>query len=185
MSFIKIAADYSISLMKNNIDAVIVVEGNMDVARISNYFDAIFVTTNGHQIPDEEIDFLRHLPKEKDIIILTDSDDAGESIRKRINDKIDRCINLKIDKEKCNHRGKHGVAEAEEDAIKELLTPYIKEVTYGNITSSDLYSLGINHKEKRNLLSKELHLGITNNKTLIKRLNYLNIKLETIAKYGN
>ena len=185
MQYIKIAAHYLESLMKNNIDAVIVVEGAMDVARISNYFNALFVTTNGYQIPEEEIDFLKHLPKEKDIILLTDSDEAGEAIRGRVNAQIDRCINLKIDKDKCNRKGKHGVAEAEEESIKEILKPYIKDVEYGNITASDLYALGIDTKEKRNKLSKELHLGKVNNKTLIKRINYLNIKLETLKKYGN
>ena len=175
--------------MKKNIDAVIVVEGTADVSVISTYYDALFVVTNGYQIPQEEIDFLNHLPKEKEIIILTDSDEAGEVIRKRINDKLDGFINLKIDISKCNKNGKHGVAEAEREEIIKLLSPFVSESPYGNITISDLIQLGIDNKNKRDFLSQELHLGITNNKTFLKRINYLNISKETlqtlIKKYGN
>ena len=175
--------------MKNNIDAIIVVEGSMDVGRISTYFHANFITTNGYEIPKEEIVFLKHLPKEKEIIILTDSDEAGNQIRNRLNEQLDRVINLKIDISKCNKNGKHGVAESEKDELISLLTPYIKEVTYGNLTVSDLINLGIDSHNKREFVSQKLHLGITNNKTFLKRVNYLNIEKETLRKiikeYGN
>lgn len=175
--------------MKNNIDAIIVVEGHMDVSRISTYFNANFVITNGYEIPNAEIDFLKHLPKEKQVIILTDSDEAGEEIRKRLNSQLDNVINLKIDISKCNKAGKHGVAEAEKEELLRVLSPYLKEETYGDLTTSDLINLGIDNQNAREYISKELHLGITNNKAFLKRINYLKVckeQLENILqKYGN
>ena len=103
------------------------------------------------------------------------------SYRNRINNQIPNAINLKIDISKCNKHNKHGVAESEKEELIKLLTPYISESSYGNITLVDLLNLKID-KEK---LAESLHLGKVNTKTLIKRLNYLNIDIETIEKYGN
>ena len=188
MPYIKIVAPYLVYLMKNNIDAVIVVEGTMDQSYISSFYEALFVVTNGYQIPEEEIDFLNHLPKEKQILIFVDSDEAGKQIRNKLNDKLNRGINIIIDINKCNKNGKHGVAEAEKEALIDLLKPYVKEVEYGNINTSTLYQLNIN-KNKREYLSKEFHLGKTNNKTFLKRINYLNISekdlINALNQYGN
>ena len=64
------------------IDGVIVVEGKSDVAFLSNFINAQFVTTNGSEISKETIEYLKTLSKNKDIYVLTDPDFPGERIRK-------------------------------------------------------------------------------------------------------
>ena len=68
--------------MKKTINDVLVVEGTGDASYISTFVEALIIATNGYEIPEEELDFLRHLPKGKKAIILTDSDEAGYKIRK-------------------------------------------------------------------------------------------------------
>lgn len=189
MPYIKIHTSYLKSLMKNSIDGIIVVEGHGDASYISSYFNALCVITNGYEIPEQEIDFLNHLPKEERIIILTDSDEAGINIRKRLNEKLSNYVNVSIDISKCNKNGKHGVAESQKEELIKVLSPYIGERKENNLALSDLIKLGITDKKSREYLSKKLHLGIVNNKNLLKRINYLNIDIKQIEiamkEYGN
>ena len=190
MLFIKIAVAYLVLMMKKIINDVIVVEGNSDIAYLSSYIKAIYVATRGNQIPQKEIDFLNHLPKDKRILVLTDSDEAGQYIRERLNKLFIKCENIYVDISKCHKNGKHGVAECEIEEILTKLNPYFS--TYeikDNIKPCDLVELGLNNKEKRDYICQKLHLGICNNKTLIKRINYLQIPIKIIKEvmldYGN
>ena len=80
--------------MKKTINDVLVVEGTGDASYISTFVEALIIATNGYEIPEEELDFLRHLPQGKKAIILTDSDEAGYKIRKVLNDKLDNLENI-------------------------------------------------------------------------------------------
>ncbi len=176
--------------MKKIINDVIVVEGTGDISHLSTYIDALFIQTNGYEIPKEEIDFLTHLPKNKKIIILTDSDEAGENIRKRLNSLLTNVENVRADIDKCHKKDKHGVAECEEDEILRVLSPYFTDSKpQTNLTSSTLLKLGIDSQKKRHYLCQQLHLGKCNNKSLLKRLNFLQIDEGTIKEalkgYGN
>lgn len=64
----------------------IVVEGKYDKIHLSQFVDAVIIVTNGFQIyknPDTA-ELIRHYAKKDGIIILTDSDSAGNQIRGRI-----------------------------------------------------------------------------------------------------
>ena len=182
-------ADFSICNMNYFFNGVIVVEGKSDVAFLSSFIDSIYVMTNGYEIPSDEVDFLSHLPSDKPIIVLTDSDDAGDIIRDRLNKALSKSINLKVNPLKCNKNGKHGIAECDKEEIINVLIEHLSKdsrITTA-IKSSDLYGLD---KEARNYLCKQLHLGKCNAKTFLKRINYLNIDMETINAtmekyYGN
>ena len=67
---------------KMNIDGIIVVEGKEDVSYLSSFIKALFFTTNGLDISEEKIEFLKRVSEKQKIIILTDSDKAGEIITK-------------------------------------------------------------------------------------------------------
>ena len=150
-------------------DGIIVVEGKSDVSYLSSFIDALYITTNGYEIPDEEIDFLKHYSKQKKVIVLTDPDNAGECIRNKLSKLEFAYIDIKVNFAKCDKNELLNVL------IEHLST---KETTKGQLTCSDLYRYGIVDNESRNSLCKKLHLGICNNKQLLKRLNYLNIKLD-------
>ena len=176
--------------MKKTFNGVLVVEGNNDASYISSFVDAIIVTTNGYEMPKEELDFLTNLPNEIQIYILTDSDDAGNQIRKRLNTLLPTAHNLTVDIAKCNKNNKHGVAECEKEELLKTLDKYlIEEENNEKISLKDLYFVGLDDKKKRDYIAKELHLGKCNNKTLLKRINYLGITLgeiqNNLKRYGD
>ena len=66
-----------------HMNEALIVEGRYDKNKLSALTDAIIVTTNGFGIykDAEKRDFIRKLAKERGIVILTDSDNAGRQIR--------------------------------------------------------------------------------------------------------
>ena len=170
--------------MKYFIDGVIVIEGTSDSAHLSSFIDCLYVETNGYDLPDEEIDFLNHVPYNKKIIVLTDSDEAGIHIRQTINQKINKAINVSVDLNRCNKHNKHGVAECEENEIINVLKEHFAHYTNpsNNINVSDIQLCGIVDKESRNYACNKLHLGKCNNKTFIKRFSFMDYKLEDLKK---
>ena len=71
--------------MKKIIDGILLVEGIHDEAYLSSFLDVEIVTTNGFDIPIEEIEYVRVASIKKKVIIFTDPDNAGQGIRKRLN----------------------------------------------------------------------------------------------------
>ncbi|MBQ5901112.1 MAG: toprim domain-containing protein, partial [Clostridia bacterium] len=60
----------------------VIVEGKYDKIRLSNIIDAPIFTTDGFRIfkDKEKIEFFRAVAEKSGIIILTDSDSAGQMI---------------------------------------------------------------------------------------------------------
>ena len=81
--------------MKINIDAVIVAEGKEDVSYLSSFINAYFFTTNGLDINQEKLDFLSRASKLNKIIVMTDSDTAGEKIKNIIKSQINGVFEVK------------------------------------------------------------------------------------------
>ena len=170
--------------------AIIVVEGTSDEALISSFMDADIVVTNGSDVPRETIDYILEASKRKDVIVLTDPDYPG----KRIRDVLDRHIpNLKhayIPKEKAIKHHKVGVAESDKETILDALS-YItitKSPTPGNLTYSDLLELklvGENSRVNKENVEAHFHLGYGNGKTLLKRLNAMNIDKKQLEEFIN
>ena len=80
-----------------------------------------------------------------------------------------------------------GVAEAEIDVVIEALNHlFVSKKQEGSLKMSDLSELGLtgnnDSQELRNNVSSELHLGYTNAKTLLKRLNSMNISKEELKR---
>lgn len=171
--------------MKYHISSIIVIEGKDDEAYLSSFIDAIFVKTNGYDIPKEEVSFLNNPRIKKPIIVLTDSDEAGKTIRARLNQLIKTPINVEVNILKCNKKNKHGVAECEKEEIINALKEHIDNFTTNELVDAAfISSLSIN-KSEREKLCKELQLGNCNNKTFIKRLNYIGFTKDELRQYGN
>ncbi len=68
------------------LDKVIIVEGKYDKIRLANLLDATIITTNGFGIfkDTEKIAFIKLMAEKKGLVILTDSDHAGQLIRKHV-----------------------------------------------------------------------------------------------------
>ena len=177
-------------MSKTVINALIVVEGTTDVSLLTSFLDAEIVTTNGSDVPRETIDYILEASKRKDVIVLTDPDYPG----KRIRDVLDRHIpNLKhayIPKEKAIKHHKVGVAESDKETILDALShiTITKSPTPGNLTYSDLLELklvGENSRVNKENVEAHFHLGYGNGKTLLKRLNAMNIDRKQLEKFIN
>lgn len=175
--------------MKTQIDGIVVVEGKSDVALLSNYIDAEFVITNGSEIPQETINYLKGKSKNTKIYVLTDPDSPGKRIRDVLDQNIEGLIHCFISKENSIKKGKVGVAEGD---INEILNSLKRGIIVNHqksnlIKMEDLYELKyVGHEcsnEKRAQLSKKLNLGFCNGKTFLKRLNYLGISKEELMSY--
>lgn len=168
-------------------DGVIVVEGKGDVSYLSSFIDAEYVILNGYQIPADVVDYLSHIQDRK-IIVMTDPDEAGISIEKRLKNTDINYTYKKVKIEACDKHGKHGVAECKKDEILRVLSDeLLTENPFKNYLSKSEFSrLGLAEStEKREAICEKLHLGFCNAKTLFKRLNYNKITAEQIEKYGN
>ena len=168
--------------MKYYFDGIIVVEGTGDTSFLSSFIDALYVETNGFDLKDREVDFLAN--SNKQIIVLTDSDEPGKRIRRNLLAKIPHAISLEVDSGRCNKKGKHGVAECDKEEVINKLNKYltIEKRPSRSIKTSDLINLGIANKEIREHVCKELHLGICNQKELIKRIDFLKIDFSEIER---
>lgn len=176
--------------MKYYCDAAIVVEGTGDSSYLSSFIEALYIETNGYDIKGEDIDFLENCNKK--IIILTDSDQAGETIRNKLFEKLPKSLNIRVNSNLCNKHGKHGVAECEKQEIINVLKEhlYTSKQSKDEVRLNDLISLGFEQKEIKNTISNLFHLGTTKNKEMLKRINFLGITKNDLEKevnnlYGN
>jgi len=177
--------------MKIYLNGILVVEGKEDVAYLSNYISSEIVAINGFEIANETINYL----KGKKVIVMVDPDDAGQTIRKRLNELLPNASNVEIDIDKCVRGSKNGIAECQIDEILCKLKPYMSKnpAKPHRITGSDLYSFGLTNGEKelREYVCKQLNLGRCNGKKLMKRLYECDITMEQLAdvvkqyKHGN
>lgn len=190
MLYIRTLVSFLASNMKYYFDGIIIVEGTGDSSFLSSFIDALYVETNGYDLKEKEIDFVNN--SNKPIIVLTDSDKAGKQIRQTLLSKIPSAISLEVDLGHCNKNNKHGVAECDREEVINTLNSYLttskREV--GNIKNRDLIRIGINNKEIREYVCQELHLGICNQKEIIKRIDFLKIDFSEIERvvnkfYGN
>jgi ribonuclease M5 len=173
--------------MKSLKKTVIVVDGQSDVNKLRLLVDADFVITNGSEISRETLKYIEKLALSRDIIILTDPDYPGQRIRNIINNAVKGCYNAYVDRSKSVKGHKLGVAECEDEEILRALKDMIKykEIDTPNpLTLSDLIDLGLSGQEdsfnKRLLLAEHYHLGPVNTKSLLNKLNMLNISLEEV-----
>lgn len=76
----------------------VIVEGKYDKIRLSNFLDAFIVTTDGFGLfkNREKMAFLRVLSAQTPLIVLTDSDHAGQQIRARLKSTLPRAEILSV-----------------------------------------------------------------------------------------
>ena len=171
-----------------NIDGVIVIEGKSDVAFLSSFITAEFITTNGSEISKDTINYIKKVSETKKVYVLTDPDYPGERIRKVLDENIPNLNHCFIKKECSIKNGKVGVAESTKEEIENALKNAVTtKVEYKeNISMNDLVNLGLSgqpdSESKRNKIAKQLSIGHCNAKTFLKRLNYCDINIDDLKK---
>ena len=185
MLLLKTAADYLELNMKKIIDGIIVVEGINDVSYLSSLIDATFVSLNGLEI--NNLEFLKKAARNKHVYLLTDSDKEGERIRSKVKEAIPSVIDVIVDPKKCNRKGKHGVFECETAEIYRVFSKYFTDFTKTNnieeyLKVSQKIGLAAQSKQLRKYICSRVGIEECNNKTFIKRIALLNIKVEEIEE---
>lgn len=167
------------------IKEVIVVEGKNDSNVLKSYFDCDTIITNGTHLGRQVLQMIAQAKEKRGIIIFTDPDAPGEKIRHAINTAIPGCKNAFIDKKKAHTMKKVGVEHAEKHDLLEALQHVM---TYQDIPETlnrdEFMELGLNGQPdsaaKREALGSYLHIGKPNAKTLLKRLNMLQLSKQEV-----
>ena len=125
----------------NYFDGVIVVEGTGDSSYLSSFICAEYVVLNGYDMPEDIIDYLKHI-KNRKILVMTDPDEAGVSIEKRLRETGLKYETRVVDSRMCNKHGKHGVAECKKEEILRVLdsdlistNPFKKSISQAEFNS--------------------------------------------------
>ena len=170
------------------IKELIVVEGKTDLIFLKSFLEADIVITNGSEISQNTLDFIKEANKKQGVIILTDPDYPGLRIRNIISEYIGDCKHAYIEKSKAIKGKKVGVAETKKEdiinALKNVVT--YKKDNIKIISEVDLYELGllgkVDSKSKREKVCNYYHLGWCNAKTFLKRINMFGLTLHEIKE---
>lgn len=171
-------------------NSVIVVEGIHDEMKIKSvYPDANVVITNGSEISQITLDLIKKLSETNEIIIFTDPDFPGETIRKRITEIVPSAKQAFLRKKDAisKNKKKVGIEHATKETIKESLDNLYTFIdSNNNITMSDLFNLGLNGSANsqilRDKISEYLNIGKPNAKTFLKRINLIQISFEELKE---
>lgn len=177
------------------LDKTIIVEGRYDKARLSTIFDADIIETGGFQIFSDPklLGLIKRLAAAGGIIVATDSDKAGFTIRQYIASAVppNQIIHVYIPdiygkerrKTKPSAEGKLGVEGMENDMLLEVfkqagaLSSGSSNKSSKPITKLDLYELGISGGEN----SAEIRTSLKQLLSLPERLG-TNALLGTLNK---
>ena len=175
--------------MKTKIDALIVVEGKTDIDFLSSFIDSKFYKVNGSAVNKEDFDFINEVLKSTDVIVLTDPDYIGIQIRNKIKEHCPGVLDAFVRKEVSIKKGKVGVAESNKNevilALKNVKNFNKKENLSSNLTYFDLLDLnliGLKSTKNRNLITNYYHIGYSNGKNLLKKLQLIGINKEDLLK---
>ena len=157
------------------LESAILVEGKYDKIRLSNIVDAPIFTTDGFRIFKDrrKLDLLRAVARKRGLIILTDSDSAGQFIRSRLKGLIgdENITNVYLPAFKGKEKRKHspsaegllGVEGTDDEILIKALCRFASppQENERRIEKSDFYAwglIGYNSTEKRDMLKKRLGL---------------------------
>ncbi len=167
-----------------NINEVIVVEGNHDLAKLKAVDSRLDVMiTNGSSVSEETKRLLKKLNEQRGLILMLDPDAPGEKIRKEINAFVGHTKHIFLQKNKCidNIKQKVGIEHASLTDIKEALLNHVVELKKPDAlwTMQMLVKLNltgtVEAKKRRLKVSEALKIGHCNAKTFMHRLNMLEV----------
>lgn len=107
---------------KPKIKEAIVVEGRDDTLAVSKAVDAIIIETHGFGLSDKTWKILDKAYRERGLIILTDPDHGGKSIRRKILNRFPGSKEAFVSTEKASKKGDVGIENAAPDDIWEALS---------------------------------------------------------------
>lgn len=172
-------------MTKLKIQEIIIVEGRDDTTRLKEAVDCDTIETNGSALSYKTMQQIKHAMSKRGIIIFTDPDYPGQRIRQKIVEQIPNAKHAFLPRHlaKDTH-GKIGIEAAKTTDIIEALQAVYTVETHSSepvISQQQLLEDGLivgkHANTKRRRLGELLHLGDTNGKQLMKRLNMFRISL--------
>lgn len=177
---------------KPRIKEAIVVEGRDDTLAVSKAVDAIIIETHGFGLSDKTWKILDKAYRERGLIILTDPDHGGRSIRRKILNRFPGSKEAFVSTEKASKKGDVGIENAAPDDIWEALSKARASLIESNgETTKERYDMSLlvkwnlvgesNSRKRREVFCDNLGIGYSNAKGLLKKLNQYEINQEEIA----
>lgn len=171
---------------KPKIKEAIVVEGRDDTLAVSKAVDAITIETHGFGLSDKMWGILEKAYRERGLIILTDPDHGGRSIRRKILNRFPGSKEAFVSTEKASKKGDVGIENAAPDDIWEALSKARASLIESNgETTKERYDMSLlvkwnlvgesNSRKRREVFCDNLGIGYSNAKGLLKKLNQYEI----------
>ncbi|AGR42547.1 primase-like protein [Spiroplasma diminutum CUAS-1] len=170
------------------IKQVVVVEGVTDTIKLKKIFgndNVDTIETNGLALSKNTLNFISDVNNVRGVIILTDPDGPGLKIRDTINTYLNfKCFNAFINKRRIINSKKIGIAEAQEEDIKDALNNLITfETENESITWKEFLYNDFFESDARKKIAKKYNWSEKiNSKRLFKWLNLMNLNVEDIKK---
>jgi ribonuclease M5 len=174
--------------MMKRIQEVIVVEGRHDTEKLRKYFDCDTIETGGSSLGSEVIERIQAAQATRGVIVFTDPDSSGNRIRNAVNRAVPGCKNAFVDRENAHTSKKVGVEHADEEFLTAALAHLVTYIAHPaeQITVQQFYELGLtggaNSAALRNKVGKAFHIGSGSAKTVLHRLNCLNVTYEQLKE---
>ncbi len=170
-----------------------VVEGKMDIDKLKSIGVRYVIKTNGYNLKNQMIEFLKLAQEKRKIILLLDPDGAGKMIAKMISSVLTNAVQVNVSKQMSIKNGKVGIAETDSKYLKGILKDFLEFDSNANevdsISKQQIIELGLTgpeSKAKKDTMQKEYFLNISSGKTLYRDLNILRVTNEMLEKviYG-
>lgn len=179
--------------MKPKIKEVIVVEGKSDTLNIQQAVEADTIETQGMALEEETLQLIEQAQENRGVIVFTDPDYPGETIRKKITARVPQVKHaFIIPKEGTpKHKGTLGIEHASVETIRKALEGLysVTEEVKDSVSSQFLREVGLSSgqgaKTLRTRLGEKLRIGHTNGKQLQKRLSMFGITEEEVMQALN
>lgn len=163
----------------------VIVEGKEDIRAVKAAVDCAVIATGGTHFGRDKLEEIRSAHRRGGIIILTDPDYAGGSIREKITKVIPDAGHAYLPRRKAQAMGRAGVEYASPETIRTALeavrTPGGQA---GTLTASDLFALGLTGTAAAGTLRRQvgraLGIGECNAARFLDRVNRYAITEEEI-----
>ncbi|PRO64387.1 ribonuclease M5 [Alkalicoccus urumqiensis] len=170
------------------IHEMIVVEGKNDTHALKRAFDCDTIETSGSGLRQDVIESIRRAKERRGVIIFTDPDFPGQQIRHRIDQAVPGCSHAFLPKYQAvdTRRRKVGIEHASvEDlqravaGVKKALPESVKkEVPSWQELHEAGFLAGPGARKRRERLGELLHIGYTNGKQLVRRMEQFQVSRE-------
>ncbi len=175
-------------MSRMKIQETIVVEGRHDQAALARVVQANIVITHGNRLSKKTLDHLIELSKTTGIIVFTDPDQPGKTLRAKITEAIPDVKHAYLLQSKAHSATKIGIEHAPpEDLLDALSNLVTQSSNQSDLTMKDLLELGLSglpdSQSKRNALASKLHLSEGNTKSFLKQCIYTGLTKEDLASH--